>query len=399
MALPVYPEVGVVALTTDPWRVEWMHPRHHVLSRLAQYFHVVWMEPSQGWRATLRREKPTTPVFDRVPDNPGMTVYRQEFVFPNFFRLKRLARATLKARVRRAVSYLRKQGCQKIVLYLWNPKFGTSLDACRWDLTCYHIDDEYTYSAVETPNSPEEVDILTRADQVFIHSDMLMEKKGSINPSSMLIPNGVNFSWFATPVPEPPDLAQVPHPRVGYVGFLKRQLNWELLRTLPAHHPEWSFVFVGGVVEHPEIVPILREMAERKNVYFLGSKHAQVAAIYPQHFDVCIMPYAMNDYTKYIYPLKLHEYLATGRPIVSMPLPAVKPFSEYVSLAETEQEWLAKLEESLQPQRNEAAQRVARQVVAKEHDWDVLVGRVAKCFADRLRLNAAEAVAHAEVLS
>jgi glycosyltransferase involved in cell wall biosynthesis len=399
VALPIYPEVGVVALTTDPWRVEWMHPRHHVLSRLAQYFHVVWMEPSQGWRATLHREKPATPVFDRVPDNPGMTVYRQEFIFPNFFRLKKLARATLKARVRRAVSYLRRQGCQKIVLYLWNPKFGPSLDACRWDLTCYHIDDEYTYSAVETPNSPEEVDILTRADQVFIHSDMLMEKKGSINPSSMLIPNGVNFSWFATPVPEPPDLAQVPHPRVGYVGFLKRQLNWELLRALPAHHPEWSFVFVGGVVEHPEIVPILREMAERKNVYFLGSKHAQVAAIYPQHFDVCIMPYAMNDYTKYIYPLKLHEYLATGRPIVSMPLPAVKPFSEYVSLAETEQEWLAKLEESLQPQRNETAQRAARQVVAKEHDWDALVGRLAKCFADRLRLNAAEPVAHAEVLT
>jgi glycosyltransferase involved in cell wall biosynthesis len=328
-----------------------------------------------------------------------MTVYRQEFHHPHFFRLKRLARATLRARVRRAVSYLRKQGCQRVVLYLWNPRFAPALDGCQWDLTCYHIDDEYTYSAVEAPNSPEEVDLLTRVSQVFIHSDMLMQKKGSINPSSMLIPNGVNYSWFATPVPEPSDLAKVPHPRVGYVGFLKRQLNWELLRKLPAHHPEWSFVFVGGVVEHPEIEPILREMAERKNVFFLGAKHAQVAASYPQHFDVCIMPYAMNDYTKYIYPLKLHEYLATGQPIISMPLPAVKPFSEHVALAETEEEWLEALSESLKPPRNEENRRIARRAVAKEHDWDVLVGRIAKCFAERLRLGKTELFAESEVAS
>ena len=88
-----------------------------------------------------------------------------------------------------------------------------------WDLTCYHIDDEYTYSAVETPNSPEEVDILTRADQVFIHSNTLMEKKGSINPSSMLIPNGVNFSWFATPVPEPPIWRKCHIPESGTWAF------------------------------------------------------------------------------------------------------------------------------------------------------------------------------------
>lgn len=294
--------------------------------------------------------------------------------------------------MRRAVSYLRKQGCQKLILYLWNPRFGPALDAFGWDLTCYHIDDEYTYSAVETPNSPEEVDILTRADQVFIHSNTLMEKKGSINPSTSHIPNGVSYSWFATPVPEPDDMAKIPHPRIGYVGFLKRQLNWELLRTLPAHHPEWSFVFVGGVVEHPEIIPILREMSERKNVFFLGSKHAQLAAKYPQHFDVCIMPYAMNDYTKYIYPLKLHEYLATGRPIVSMPLPAVKAFSQYVALAETEEEWLAALSDSLRQERVEPALREARQAVARDHDWDVLAGRVAKCFAERLGLNEAEAI-------
>jgi glycosyl transferase family 1 len=361
-----------------------MHARHHVLMRLAKYYHVVWTEPAQDWRTTLRRKKPTTPVFDSVADTPGLTVYRQEFLLPSFLRFNWLARVALQTRVRRAVAYLRNQDCKKIVLYLWNPRFGTALGAIRWDLTCYHIDDEYTFSAVDVPNSPEELAVLSTVDQVFIHSETLMEKKGRINPNSMRIPNGVNYLWFATPAEEPADLARIPHPRIGYVGFLKRQLNWELLRTLPVRHPEWSFVFVGDVVEHPEIVPILKEMATRKNVYFLGSKPARTAAIYPQHFDVCTMPYAMNDYTKYIYPLKLHEYLATGRPIVSMPLPSVMPFRNHLSLAESEDEWSTALSGALSPEQNQSASQEARKAVAKEHDWDILVSRLAQCIGERL---------------
>ena len=397
MASPLHPEVGVVAMTTDPWRVEWMHPRHHVLSRLAQYFQVIWMENSEDWRTTLRRETPTTPVFDQVCDIPGLTVHRQEFLLPHFFRLNWLARVALRTRVRRASSYLRRHGCRKLLLYLWNPRFSPALGAQQWALTCYHIDDEYSFSPVDVPNSPEEIEVLSRVDQVFIHSGALMEKKGRINPHTLHIPNGVNYSWFATPCEEPRDLALVPHPRVGYVGFLKRQLDWKLLRALPIRHPECSFVFVGAISDHSEIRPIVREMAERKNVFFLGPKPAPVAATYPQHFDVCTMPYLMNDYTKYIYPLKLHEYLAAGQPIVSMPLPAVKPFSSYLTLAETEDEWSAALTALLTAENSQAALREARQGVAKEHDWDTLVGRLAKCLIERLDQKTADGYARAKV--
>jgi glycosyltransferase involved in cell wall biosynthesis len=384
---PKYPKVGVVALTTDPWHVEWMHSRHHFLSRLAQHFQVVWMEPSVYWRATLQREKSSAPVFAGLADNPGMTVYRQEFLRPLVFRPEWLGRALLRARVRRAAAYLRKQGCEKLVLYLWNPRFGPALDACRWDLTCYHIDDEYTYSAVEMPNSQEEVDIITRADQVFIHSNALMEKKGRNNPSSMHIPNGVNFSWFGTAVPIPPDLAKIPRPWIGYTGFVKKQLDWDLLCRLSARHPNWSFVFVGQVSPHAEIKLALEEMAAKKNVFFLGPKPASVAATYPQHFDVCIMPYVLNDYTKYIYPLKLHEYLAGGQPVVSTPIPAVRPFSHVLRLASTEQEWSDEISASLSSESNQDSLKQARQAVAKEYDWDVLVARLAQTLSARLGLN------------
>jgi hypothetical protein len=90
-----------------------------------------------------------------------------------------------------------------------------------------------------------------------------------------------------------------------------------------------------------------------------------------------MMPYVADDYTRYIYPLKLHEYLAGGRPVVGTRLPSLEPFGDVISLADTAADWLASIEELLQPLANDAQHRAARQSVAKAHDWDVLVEGIA----------------------
>jgi len=128
-------------------------------------------------------------------------------------------------------------------------------------------------------------------------------------------------------------LARIPRPRIGYTGYIKKQLDWQLLRHLTAQHPKWHFVFVGPKSPHPEISTILEEVAGRPNVHFLGAKTTQELAAYPQHFDVCIMPYRVNDYTKYIYPLKLHEYLASGRPVVATPIRSLEEYCNVLTLA------------------------------------------------------------------
>ena len=110
-------------------------------------------------------------------------------------------------------------------------------------------------------------------------------------------------------------------------GTIKRMVDWELLLELSAARPQWSFVFMGPKAPHPEIDDLLRKMAERPNVHFLDAKPTESLGGYPQHFDVCTMPYRVDDYTKYIYPLKMHEYLASGRPVVSAPIDSVEEFS------------------------------------------------------------------------
>ena len=256
--------------------------------------------------------------------------------------------------------------------------------------SCYHIDDEYTFSTDERPISAQEERLLRAVDQVFIHSDELVRKKGALNRNVTRVPNGVDYEAFARCVPEPADLRNIPHPRIGYAGWLKRQLDWDLLLELPRRHPTWSFVFVGPRKPHRDIEAPIAELERLPNVHFLGRKPVDELAHYPQHFDVCVMPYGMDGYTRYIYPLKLHEYLASGRPVVGSPVPALSKFGDAVALSRDADEWSAALEEALQPERNSPVARQARQRIARAHDWMPLAREVARVLSSAVGGRAAE---------
>ena len=120
------------------------------------------------------------------------------------------------------------------------------------------------------------------------------------------------------------------------------------------------------------------------NVHFLWEKPVDHLGGYPQHFDVCIMPYLMDDYTKYIYPLKMHEYLASGRPVISSPICSVEEFRDVITVSGTCSEWTHAIERAISPGQDTPAQCSKRQEVAREHDWDILAARIASTIAARL---------------
>ena len=156
-----------------------------------------------------------------------------------------LANLTRRLRLSQAAHQLRRAGARRILLYIWRPEFAYALDLMPHAPSCYHIDDEYTFSDHDQPIPPEEAGLLRRASQVIIHSPALIEKKGHFNPRTLFVPNGVDYRAYTTPAPESEDLRRVPHPRAGYVGVVKRQLDFALLLTLARRHADWSFVFVG----------------------------------------------------------------------------------------------------------------------------------------------------------
>lgn len=381
LAKPLFPDIGVIAFVPEKWGGPWLS-RHQVLTRLSEYFHVVWAEPAGSWREFGVSRKRSIDRFHRLGELPqGFVLYESEKWLPQVGRPTWLASWTAVERGRRAATLLRQQGCKTIVFYLWRPHFDYVLNGDAYDLSCYHIVDEYSFSPIEQPLSIREVELIKRVDQVFIHSPALLERKGHLNPHTSFVPNGVDYQAFATTQPEPADLSVIPHPRLGYVGTIKTQLDLRLLLDLATRHSEWSFVFVGNLRTDTLLVDQLFKL---QNVHFLGHKSIGIACAYPQHMDVCLLPYAMNDYTKYIYPLKLHEYLAGGKPIVGSPIRSLLDFAHVVKLASTPEEWSQALTESLSTEACSTDQIQKRRRIAKQVDWGTLVQEIAGSICDRL---------------
>ena len=381
---PLVPEIGILGMPYHQYKTSWMTP-HHVLTRLAHYFNVLWLEPAHHWREmpTLRTRQAT--IDHLMPHLPSsFQIYLPEPWLPDFYRLPKLRRLFLRARVRHGWRRLERRGCTTRVLYLWHPQYEAALTVERLSVSMYHIEDEYSFAPQPPPMDERELRVIRAVDQVLVHSPQLRERKGWINPNTAYIPNGVDFRLYASPVPEPPDIASIPHPRIGYTGNLKSQLDWPLLKALAIRHPDWSFVFVGPrdflTLQDRAIVD---EMAAQPNVFLLGRKSVRELVAYPQHFDVCVMPYVVNDYTQNIYPLKLHEYLASGRPVVGSPIRSLKEFPALILYAQTIDEWCAALTNALAPAASAASAVSARREVAKQHDWSELTYHIAQIICER----------------
>jgi glycosyltransferase involved in cell wall biosynthesis len=358
--------------------------RHQIVARLSRHFGVVWMNPAHPWRRSGERFF-GGPATVTSPSGAGnLVVYQPEAWLPQTFREGPLNRYLVRARINRAKEILRRQGCKRFVLYLWRPEFAIAAQVADVDLVCYHIADEYSFSDDETPVSPREKTLISEADLVFVVSDTLMKKKGHLNAATHLVPNGVDFSAYSSTQPEPADLREVPRPRIGYTGYLKKHLDWDLLEQLAGQHKNWSFVFVGPVSPHPTIDAALQRLRQLPNVHLLGAKTTKELAAYPQHFDVSIMPYRNTDYTRYINPLKLNEYLAAGRPVVSSRIPAVEPLQSVVSMASSPLDWSTAITEALGDDLRSESRVRERRDFAHRHDWDERVAQIARLMLEGL---------------
>jgi glycosyltransferase involved in cell wall biosynthesis len=150
-------------------------------------------------------------------------------------------------------------------------------------------------------------------------------------------------------------------------------------------------VLVGPVTNVRGKEGQMEALRQSPNVHFLGGKPVQDLASYVQHFDVGLMCYEVNDYTRYIYPLKLHEYLGAGLPTVSSSIDVLRGFEHVVTIARNDAEWLAAIEAGLAEDDRDGSAVRARQVVAQANDWDVLVEQIARLFEPEAKLAPAAA--------
>lgn len=163
-----------------------------------------------------------------------------------------------------------------------------------------------------------ERELFGAADLVFTGGYSLYEAKRASHSAVYPFPSSVDCAHFAqarTLIEEPGDQAALPGPRLGFYGVIDERMDLELVGELADARPDWTFVFVGPVVKvDPAQLPI------RANIAWLGGKTYDELPAYAAGWDVALMPFAINESTRFISPTKTPEYLAAGLPVVSTPI-------------------------------------------------------------------------------
>ena len=378
-------DVGVIALVPECWNDGLFTTRQFVLSRLAYYFNVVWVNPARQWRqAWFGRSGPSQTKPRQAASWPGLTIYDGGRLLPCIYRPQVLSRLINRMQLWRAKKILSEKGCRKIVLYLWRPEFEEALNLVSHDVSLYHIDDEYSFSDELCPPSDKEIRILGRVNQVVIHSPLLMERKGVFNANTIEVPNGVDYPVYQVRYKEPSDLAAIAKPRIGYIGMIKNRLDLGLVLELAILHRNWNFVFIGPQNGCNGTNPTLNRLFEQPNVHLLGRKPVSHLPAYTQHLDVGMLCYKITDYTNCIYPLKLHEYLAAGIPVVGTPIRSLQNFSGIVHLASGVEQWSDAINMLIDPAASGEQAVRARKEVAARHDWRLLSGKIAQAICRQL---------------
>jgi hypothetical protein len=190
------------------------------------------------------------------------------------------------------------------------------------------------------------------------------------------VPSGADVAHFA-PVPgreTHPLLEGIPGPRIGYSGHVNDRLDYELLQHVAESRPKWSFVFFGDTHPWTPQTQPLAQLLALPNTYFLGKRPFSEVPHLLQGMDVCLLPYLQGEKGYFRSPLKLYEYLAAGKAVVSSDQPEAREFAPEVGVASTKREFLALLDRAVSEEDEGAALR--RIGLAQQHSWDRRVERM-----------------------
>ena len=322
--------------------------------------------------ASARWERVTESGMGRSMLDGKLEILSPICAFPLFRRtlLSRLDKAFLRilteVLIRRAISDIEDKS--SILFWASHPFAADYIGKFNEAMICYDCTEKFSEFDfwVTLRNEVEEKDSLLtqRADLIFVQAEPYLVEKKSLNPKTFLIPNAVDYDLFQNclDMPEPSDLKGIKRPILGYVGSINSRMDFELLRKTAQVYKDWSLVFIGDVSDSSLIKPI----DGLKNDYFLGEKPYNILPSYLKEFNVCLMPYSINLMQS---PLKLFDYLASGKPVVSTDIPGLRNFSDVIFVSKTEDEFIKNI--GIAADDNNPSSVLRRKRRAKDNSWDV----------------------------
>ena len=364
----------------NDWSGENRTSSHHVARWLASRYPVIYVE-CPGLRAPKGTGRDLRKVAAKVrlglsgprrqPEGPWVQTLLQ-IPLHRLASIRRLNRELTLFQLRRTLARL---GVRAPVTWFVVPHLAGVVGQLGDRLSVYYCIDDYASLPDVDPAAVRDMDdeLTRRADLVFVASETLLESKRRLNPETHVSPHGVDFAHFvraqdpALPVPE--DIAALPRPIVGFFGLIERWIDLGLVDWLAAQRPHWTFLMIGRVAVPDAEVP------RRPNLLYLGRRPYESLPAYGKAFSAALIPYHLTPQVLHANPIKLREYLAMGKPIVSVSTPEIDKFSAHVRIGRSREDLLAHLDAAVEVGMT-PADIAAQTALASTMTWDANLRRV-----------------------
>lgn len=375
---------NLICISHSPWDFVYQRPQH-LMRRAAQTWRIFFVEePRFEEKASVRLEvrKDKSGVLVVTPFLPSGS--NEAEVHTQFAQL-----------LEHLLEY---HEVEDYTLWVYTPTllpalFTLSESGHKPQLVIYDCMDEFASFRFESPELRErETQLFAWSDVVFMGGHSLYEAKCKQHVNVHPFPSSVEVDHFAKATlnpSEPHDLQTIPHPRIGFIGMVDERVDAELLRHVAAERSHWHSIMIGPVVNISE-----DELPKGENIHYLGQKQYEALPDYLAHIDVAMMPFAVNDSTRFISPTTTPEYLAAGKPVISTPIrDVVRPYGEkdLVVIAETSDEFMAGLEQLIHEDQSQRQSRATTYV--NRLSWDQTWQGMERCMTKALTAKQAVVIA------
>ena len=306
------------------WAFVYQRPQH-LISRMAKHYKVLFVE------------EPLTLEDDGEGNN-----FHLEIIHKNLHILKPKVKNIEDIK---NILHPLLNNCNLELGWFYSAAFSPLLTDFKFETVVYDCMDELSlFKGAPQELITQEKFLLSEAHVVFTGGKSLYESKINTHKNVHCFPSSVDRKHFSAALENieiPEDLIKIKKPVIGYFGVIDERINLSLLQDTAKLLPNMAFVMIGPLAKIIE-----EDLPREENIHYLGMKSYDSLPNYLRGFDIAMMPFALNDATKFISPTKTLEYMAAGKPIVSTAIKdVVRDYSHCISIIESAQEFAKTLED------------------------------------------------------
>lgn len=276
---------------------------------------------------------------------------------------------------------LKKINFENYILWVYRPEYAAAIGFFNYRELVIDITDDHAEFKLSEPDKFNYITKcmqtnIQRSNLVIVTAATLYEKYKEMSRNIILVPNGYDSDSVLNNIKEMPEgIEGITKPLIGFIGTLFSFLDYELLEYIIKNNPDKSFVFVGHLEENSRM-DWMHITKTYKNVFWLGKKRKEDIPSYIKRFDVCLNPFKVDSVSRSISPVKVFEYLAAKKPVVSTKMESLEKeeLAQFIYFASSQEEYNEKLQVALK----ETAvfeKKLDYEIISK-YSWDNLFRKV-----------------------